>query len=189
MPNSPDDRGDLKPHFEDVQAHYDLSDEDGIMLLHTIVGENPSRAKELGIPLTFELARFIKFIMTEIFPRRTAAIGADGRGALRRRRLHVHPQAVIAEALGAHARYLGRGPGCAQGRSDRDPVRRGIRAVHEVPHRLREDVPRPPRSTSSNSPWRSSPRRSNGCPASRRSYPHAADPEREWLRRRSMRRR
>jgi cyclopropane-fatty-acyl-phospholipid synthase len=38
------------------------------MLLHTIVGENPARAKELGIPLTFELARFIKFIMTEIFP-------------------------------------------------------------------------------------------------------------------------
>jgi cyclopropane-fatty-acyl-phospholipid synthase len=42
--------------------------EDGVMLLHTIVGENPARAKELGIPLTFELARFIKFIMTEIFP-------------------------------------------------------------------------------------------------------------------------
>jgi cyclopropane-fatty-acyl-phospholipid synthase len=38
------------------------------MLLHTIVGEHPARAKELGIPLTFELARFIKFIMTEIFP-------------------------------------------------------------------------------------------------------------------------
>ncbi len=33
------------------------------MLLHTIVGENPARAKELGIPLTFELARFIKFII------------------------------------------------------------------------------------------------------------------------------
>jgi cyclopropane-fatty-acyl-phospholipid synthase len=41
---------------------------DGVMLLHTIVGFNPAKAKELGIPLTFELARFIKFIMTEIFP-------------------------------------------------------------------------------------------------------------------------
>ena len=48
-------------------AHRVLPD-DGVMLLHTIVGENPARAKELGIPLTFELARFIKFIMTEIFP-------------------------------------------------------------------------------------------------------------------------
>jgi cyclopropane-fatty-acyl-phospholipid synthase len=46
----------------------DVLPEDGVMLLHTIVGENPARAKELGIPLTFELARFIKFIMTEIFP-------------------------------------------------------------------------------------------------------------------------
>jgi len=48
-------------------AHRVLPD-DGVMMLHTIVGEHPARAKELGIPLTFELARFIKFIMTEIFP-------------------------------------------------------------------------------------------------------------------------
>jgi cyclopropane-fatty-acyl-phospholipid synthase len=41
---------------------------DGVMLLHTIVGLNPADAQELGIPLTFELARFVKFIMTEIFP-------------------------------------------------------------------------------------------------------------------------
>src|SRR6185437_4871749 len=27
MPKSPDGGGDLKPHFEDVQAHYDLSDD------------------------------------------------------------------------------------------------------------------------------------------------------------------
>jgi len=27
MPNPPDDHGPLKPHFDDVQAHYDLSDE------------------------------------------------------------------------------------------------------------------------------------------------------------------
>jgi cyclopropane-fatty-acyl-phospholipid synthase len=41
---------------------------DGVMLLHTICGIDPRRAAELGIPLTFELARFIKFILTEIFP-------------------------------------------------------------------------------------------------------------------------
>jgi cyclopropane-fatty-acyl-phospholipid synthase len=41
---------------------------DGVMLLHTIIGFNPVHAKELGIPLTFDLARFVKFIMTEIFP-------------------------------------------------------------------------------------------------------------------------
>lgn len=41
---------------------------DGVMLLHTICGFDPRQAEELGIPLTFELARFIKFITTEIFP-------------------------------------------------------------------------------------------------------------------------
>ena len=41
---------------------------DGVMLLHTIVAFNPAHAQELGIPVTFELARFVKFIMTEIFP-------------------------------------------------------------------------------------------------------------------------
>ena len=47
---------------------HDVLPDDGVMLLHTIVGFNPADAKELGIPISFELARFIKFIMTEIFP-------------------------------------------------------------------------------------------------------------------------
>jgi cyclopropane-fatty-acyl-phospholipid synthase len=47
---------------------YDALPADGVMLLHTIVGFNPVEAKELGIPISFELARFVKFIMTEIFP-------------------------------------------------------------------------------------------------------------------------
>jgi cyclopropane-fatty-acyl-phospholipid synthase len=47
---------------------YGVLPADGVMLLHTIIGLNAAHAKELGIPLTFELARFIKFILTEIFP-------------------------------------------------------------------------------------------------------------------------
>jgi cyclopropane-fatty-acyl-phospholipid synthase len=47
---------------------YEAMPADGVMLLHTIIGLNPAHAQELGIPLTFELARFVKFIMTEIFP-------------------------------------------------------------------------------------------------------------------------
>ncbi|OMC38933.1 SAM-dependent methyltransferase [Mycobacterium sp. GA-1841] len=42
--------------------------DDGVMLLHTITAMNPRYAAERGIPLTFELAKFIKFILTEIFP-------------------------------------------------------------------------------------------------------------------------
>ncbi|OHT92233.1 cyclopropane mycolic acid synthase family methyltransferase [Mycobacterium syngnathidarum] len=41
---------------------------DGVMLLHTICGIDPRKAHEMGVPVTFELARFIKFILTEIFP-------------------------------------------------------------------------------------------------------------------------
>ncbi|RFZ07481.1 Cyclopropane mycolic acid synthase MmaA2 [Mycobacterium marinum] len=41
---------------------------DGVMLLHTITGLTFQQATDRGMPLTFEIARFIKFIVTEIFP-------------------------------------------------------------------------------------------------------------------------
>lgn len=47
---------------------YQVLPSDGVMLLHTITAPHPALAREEGIPLTFELARFIKFILTEIFP-------------------------------------------------------------------------------------------------------------------------
>ena len=57
---------DRYPDFFQM-AHAALPD-DGVMLLHTICAFNPAHAKENGIPVTFELARFVKFIITEIFP-------------------------------------------------------------------------------------------------------------------------
>jgi cyclopropane-fatty-acyl-phospholipid synthase len=50
-----------------TMAHEVLPD-DGVMLLHTITGLTGPQCIERGIPLTFEMARFIKFIVTEIFP-------------------------------------------------------------------------------------------------------------------------
>ena len=47
---------------------YDALPDDGVMLLHTITGLTPAQMVERGMPLTFELARFMKFIITEIFP-------------------------------------------------------------------------------------------------------------------------
>ena len=41
---------------------------DGVMLLHTITGLHPNQMIERGLPLSFEFARFVKFIVTEIFP-------------------------------------------------------------------------------------------------------------------------
>jgi cyclopropane-fatty-acyl-phospholipid synthase len=48
-------------------AYHALPD-DGVMLLHTITGLTGPQMAERGMPLTFELARFMKFIVTEIFP-------------------------------------------------------------------------------------------------------------------------
>ena len=47
---------------------YHVLPEDGVMLLHTITGLTFPEMADRGIPLTFEAARFVKFILTEIFP-------------------------------------------------------------------------------------------------------------------------
>jgi cyclopropane-fatty-acyl-phospholipid synthase len=41
---------------------------DGIMLLHTITGLHPKEMQERGLPMSFTFARFLKFMITEIFP-------------------------------------------------------------------------------------------------------------------------
>src|ERR1700744_5876953 len=41
---------------------------DGVMLLHTITGLTGPQCVERGVPLTFAMAGFINFIVTEIFP-------------------------------------------------------------------------------------------------------------------------
>jgi cyclopropane-fatty-acyl-phospholipid synthase len=41
---------------------------DGVMLLHTITGLTKQQMIAAGLPLTFWLARHLKFMMTEIFP-------------------------------------------------------------------------------------------------------------------------
>ena len=48
-------------------AYYALPD-DGVMLLHSITGLHVKQAVERGIPLTIELAKFIRFMVTDIFP-------------------------------------------------------------------------------------------------------------------------
>src|SRR6202011_6353151 len=47
---------------------YSVLPADGVILLHTITGLAKQQMIEHGLPLSFWLARFIKFIMTEIFP-------------------------------------------------------------------------------------------------------------------------
>jgi cyclopropane-fatty-acyl-phospholipid synthase len=42
--------------------------DDGVMLLHTITALTLPQMADQGMPLTFDVARFVKFILTEIFP-------------------------------------------------------------------------------------------------------------------------
>ena len=89
------------------------------MLLHTIVGFNPANAKELGIPISFELARFVKFIMTEIFPggRLPSIEMVEDRAS--EGGFTVTRDAVAAAALRPDARPVGRGAGGPPRRGDR----------------------------------------------------------------------
>jgi cyclopropane-fatty-acyl-phospholipid synthase len=47
---------------------YDAMPDDGVMLLHTITALSGRQMVERGMPLTFNFARFVKFMITEIFP-------------------------------------------------------------------------------------------------------------------------
>jgi len=47
---------------------YNALPADGVMLLHAITGLHVKQVMERGIPLTMEMAKFIRFIVTDIFP-------------------------------------------------------------------------------------------------------------------------
>ncbi|BBX98238.1 methoxy mycolic acid synthase MmaA3 [Mycobacterium lacus] len=47
---------------------YEALPADGVMLLHAITGLHVKQVIERGIPLTMEMAKFIRFIVTDIFP-------------------------------------------------------------------------------------------------------------------------
>jgi cyclopropane-fatty-acyl-phospholipid synthase len=47
---------------------YNALPDDGVMLLHSITGLHVKQVMERGIPLTMEMAKFIRFIVTDIFP-------------------------------------------------------------------------------------------------------------------------
>ena len=92
---------------------YRVLPDDGVMMLHTICGVSMEYARANGVPLTMELVRFIKFIMTEIFPGgqlcKTEMVGelasAAGFTLTRTQSLQPHYARTLdlwAEALEAH---------------------------------------------------------------------------------------
>ncbi|MCU1694717.1 MAG: methyltransferase, cyclopropane fatty acid synthase [Mycobacterium sp.] len=58
-----------KDRWDDFFAMaYKALPDDGVMLLHTITALTLPQMTAAGLPLTFSIARFVKFILTEIFP-------------------------------------------------------------------------------------------------------------------------
>ncbi|MGO9925579.1 MAG: cyclopropane mycolic acid synthase family methyltransferase [Mycobacterium sp.] len=95
-----------------AKAHGVLPAE-GVMLLHTITGLSQKELDDQGLPISFEIIRFAKFILTEIFPGgRLPSIdmveqhsATAGFTLTRRQSLRLHYARTLdlwAEALGAH---------------------------------------------------------------------------------------
>ena len=55
-------------HADFFARAHEILPADGVMLLHTITGLTMPQMIDRGLPLTLWLARFLKFIATEIFP-------------------------------------------------------------------------------------------------------------------------
>ena len=118
---------------------YDAMPDDGVMLLHTITGLTGPQIVDRGMPLTFEFARFIKFMITEIFPGgRLPSIekveyhsGKAGFELTRRQSLQLHyartldiwaenlkahkDQAIEVQSEEVYERYIKYLTGCADG--------------------------------------------------------------------------
>ncbi|OBF62060.1 SAM-dependent methyltransferase [Mycobacterium sp. 852002-50816_SCH5313054-b] len=47
---------------------YEAMPGDGVMMLHSITGLHVTQVLERGLPLTMEMAKFMRFIVTDIFP-------------------------------------------------------------------------------------------------------------------------
>ena len=117
---------------------YKALPDDGVMLLHTITALTLPQMADRGIPLTFEVARFVKFILTEIFPggccrppRRSRSTRRAGFTLTRRSRcssttprtldtwsaaLEAHKdEAIAVQSQEVYDRYMHYLTGCAKG--------------------------------------------------------------------------
>ena len=120
---------------------YDLMPDDGVMMVHSITALTAPQMAERGMPLTFSMARFIKFVMTEIFPGGRLPSIEKVEEHSTKAGFKVDPDPVVAVRFRQDTGHVGRRAGVPQRRGDRDTVRRGLRAVHEVPQGHRRQIP------------------------------------------------
>ena len=115
---------------------YEILPADGRMTIQSSVGYHPFDLAARGKKLTFELARFAKFIYTEIFPGRPDTQHPDDGRARRKGRLRGARDHVATNPLHQDPGYVGGRPGAQQGAGDRHHRRGELPPVHEVPDRL-----------------------------------------------------
>ena len=116
---------------------YNALPADGVMLLHTIVVPSFKEAGQRHLTRDDVALRFIQFILREIFPGgRLPTVDVVEEHATAAG-FELDPvQSLRLTTRGPWTR--GRQPGGQQGPGDRDPVRRRLQPLHEVPDRLRE---------------------------------------------------
>ena len=115
---------------------FDILPDDGRMTIQSSVGYHPYDLAKRGKKLTFELARFVKFMITEIFP--------GGRVPTTKMMVEYGEKAgfdgardaVAAQSLHQDAGHLVQPTRTAQGRGDRCHRRRELPPLHEVPDGL-----------------------------------------------------
>ena len=104
---------------------FDILPDDGRMTIQSSVGYHPYDLAERGKKLTFELARFVKFMITEIFPGGRIPTTAHDGGARREGRLRGARDVVAAQPLHQDAGHLGQpARECTRTRRSRPPTRR-----------------------------------------------------------------
>jgi cyclopropane-fatty-acyl-phospholipid synthase len=101
-------------------AHEALPD-DGVMLLHTITALTGPQMVERGMPLTFNFARFVKFMITEIFPGgRLPSIEKVDRPQQQRPGFTLARRQSLQPHYCTYSRHLGSNLEGQEGRGDRD---------------------------------------------------------------------
>ena len=116
--------------------------DDGVMMLHTIIIPEDEEIKAKKLPLTMSRVRFIKFIMDEIYPGGRLPLAARSRSTPSRPATPSPASSTCSRTTCKHAGHLGGQPRGQEGRGHRDHLRGDLRAVPEVPDRLRRSVPR-----------------------------------------------
>ena len=126
------------PFFETC---YRILPDGGRLVLQTIMGHPLKRWPDLGIPIVMSDLKFMRFIAKEIFPGGSIPCDEDIIGLSGDAGFSMHHFETLNPALRPHPGDLGQEPRGRARRGRRRHLRRDLRALHEVPGRMRGLLP------------------------------------------------